>query len=75
MVIKDWQDDWRVLVLIEEIPTDKRADAGQEQTPIGVKIVPNMPNPSQKPTQKNKGVAPKKVTQAGKKDTTQAPKE
>jgi hypothetical protein len=70
MAIKDLQDDWRVQVLIQEMPTDKEVDAGQEQTPVGDTFVPKKPNSSQNPTQQNKGGAPKKGTQAGKKDTT-----
>jgi hypothetical protein len=33
MVIKDWKDDWRILILIQEIPIDKEVDVGKEQTP------------------------------------------
>jgi hypothetical protein len=75
MEIKDWQDDWRVPVLTQEMPTGKEADAGKDQTPVGDKVVPKKPKPSQKPTQQKKGGVPKKGTQARKKDTTQAPKE
>jgi hypothetical protein len=46
MAIKDWQDDWRVPILIQDIPTDKEADARQENTLIGEKTIPNQPNPS-----------------------------
>jgi hypothetical protein len=75
MDIKDWQDDWRVSFFTQEIPTNKEDDAGQDQTHARDKFVPNKPNPSQKPAQQNKGGVPKKVTQFGKMDTTQEPKE
>jgi hypothetical protein len=75
MTIKDWQDDWRVPFFIQEMPTDKEADAGQEKTPVGDKTTPNNPKPIQNLAQQKKGGVPKKGTQAGKKDTTQAPKE
>jgi hypothetical protein len=64
MAIKDWKDDWRVPVLNQEMSTDKEADAGKEQTPVGDKKMPKKPNPGQKPTQQKKGGAPKKGTQA-----------
>jgi hypothetical protein len=57
------------------MPTSKEADGGKYQTPVGDKVVPKKPNPSQNPTQQNKGGVKKKGTQAGKKDTTQAQKE
>jgi hypothetical protein len=75
MAIKDWQDDWRVPVPTQEMPTDKEVEAGKDQTPFGDKVAPKKPNPSQKPTEQNKGGVPKKGTQTGKKDTTQAPKD
>jgi hypothetical protein len=62
MAIKDWQDDWRVPILIQEMSTDKEADAKQEQTPAGDKTMPKNPKPSHKPTQQKKGSAPKKGT-------------
>jgi hypothetical protein len=45
MAIKDWQDDWRVPVLNQEMSTDKEVDAGKEQTPAGDKNTPKNPNP------------------------------
>jgi hypothetical protein len=33
MTIKDWQDDWRVPVLNQDMSTDKEVDAGKEKTP------------------------------------------
>jgi hypothetical protein len=75
MAIKDCQDDWRVPVLTQEMPIYKEAEAGKEQTPAGNKAPPKKPKQSQKLTQQNKGAAPKKGTQEGKNDTTQAPKE
>jgi hypothetical protein len=29
MTIKDWKDDWRVPILIQEMPMDKEVDAGK----------------------------------------------
>jgi hypothetical protein len=46
--IKDWQDEWRVPVLIQEMSMDKEVDVGQEQTPFGDKMTPKKPNPGQK---------------------------
>jgi hypothetical protein len=68
MAINDWQDDWRVLVLTQEMTKDKEAEAGKDQTLFGDKATPKNPKPTQNPTQQKKG------TQAGKNDTTQAPK-
>jgi hypothetical protein len=48
---------------------------GKNRHLLEIKLMPKKPNPSQKPTQQKKGGAPKKGTQAGKKDTTQAPQE
>jgi hypothetical protein len=75
MTIKDWQDDWKIPVLTQEIPTGKEVDAEQYQTPVVDKFAPKKPNPSHKSAQKKKVGVPKKGTQARKKDTTQAPKE
>jgi hypothetical protein len=30
MAIKDWNDDWRILVLNQEIPIDKEVEVGHE---------------------------------------------
>jgi hypothetical protein len=57
------------------MPTGKEADAGKFQTLSEDKATPKKTNPSQKLTQQKNGGVPKKGTQAGKKDTTQAPKE
>jgi hypothetical protein len=46
MAIKDLQDDWRVPVLIQEMPIDKEVDAGKEQTHVGDTFSPKKPNPS-----------------------------
>jgi hypothetical protein len=62
MAIKDWQDDWRVPVLTQDMPTYKEAEAGKDQTLAGNKATPKNPKLSQKPTQQNKGGAPKKCT-------------
>jgi len=75
MAIKDWQDEWRVPVLTQEMSTDKEVDVGKEQTLVRDKMIPKKPNPGQNLTQQKKGGALKKGTQAGKKDTTQAPQE
>jgi hypothetical protein len=72
MTIKDWQDDLRVPVLNQEMSTNKGADVGKEQTPTRDKMTPKNPNSGQKPTQQKKGGAPKKGTQAGKRNNTQA---
>jgi hypothetical protein len=40
MAIKDWQDDWRVPILNQEMSTDKEAEAGKEKTHVGDKMVP-----------------------------------
>jgi hypothetical protein len=74
MAIKDWQDDWRVPVLTQEMPIGKEIDRGKDQTPVGDKVAPKKPNSSQKSVQQNKGGVPKKGTQVRTKDTTQAPK-
>jgi hypothetical protein len=51
MAIKDWQDDWRVLVLNQEMFVNKEVDAGLEQTLVGDKMMPKKPNPGQNPMQ------------------------
>jgi hypothetical protein len=58
MAIKDWKDDWRVLVLIQEMPADKETNLGKEQTLVEDKTAPK--NPNHRPTQQNKGGAPEK---------------
>jgi len=30
MAIRDWNNDWRILVLNQEMPVDKEAEAGKE---------------------------------------------
>jgi hypothetical protein len=72
MTIKDWQDDWRIPVLNQEIPASKEAYACQVQTPIGDKDAPKKPKPSQNSVHQKKGGVPKKGTQARTKYTTQA---
>jgi hypothetical protein len=72
MAIRDSQDDWRVLVLNQEMSMDKEDDVGKEHTPVGDKMMPKNPNLGHKPTQQKKGGETKKCTQAGKKDNTQA---
>jgi hypothetical protein len=47
MAIKDWQDEWRVQVLIQKMSMDKEDDAGKEQTHAGDKTLPKKPRPSQ----------------------------
>jgi hypothetical protein len=69
MAIKDWQDDWRVPVMNQEMSMDKEVDAGQEKTPARDKMMLKNPKLGQ---QWNKGGAPKKGSQVGKKNNTQA---
>jgi hypothetical protein len=69
MAIKDWQDDWRVPVLNQEMSMDKEVDAGQEQTPAGDKMMPKKPNPGQKPCNRRKGVRQRKVPRRGRRTT------
>jgi hypothetical protein len=40
MIIKDWDDDWRIPVLNQEIPAEKEAKAEQEKTFAEDKMVP-----------------------------------
>jgi hypothetical protein len=75
MAMKNWQDDWRVTFLTQEIPTGKEANAGQDQTHVRDKVAPKNPKPIQKLEQQKKGGVPKKGTQAETKNTTQALKE
>jgi hypothetical protein len=71
MAIRDWKDDYRVLVLNQEISTNKEVDVGKEQTPTRDKMAPKKPNPGQNPSQQKKGGASKKDTQEGKKNNTE----
>jgi hypothetical protein len=47
MEIRDWQDDWRIPVLTQEMPTGMETDAGKVQTPVGDKVALKKPKPSQ----------------------------
>jgi hypothetical protein len=44
------------------MPVDKEIKAGQEQTPVGDKMVPKKPRIGQKPMQHKKGGVSKKGT-------------
>jgi hypothetical protein len=50
-------------------------DAGQTKTPVGDKVAPKKPKPTQKLATKKKGGATKKDAQAGKKDTASQQKD
>jgi hypothetical protein len=69
MSIKDWNNDWRIPILNQEIPADKDTKAVQEHTPK----VPKNPRTGQNLTQQKKGGVSKKGTQVGKKNNTHAP--
>jgi hypothetical protein len=43
MAIKDWNDDWRIPVLNQEIPVGRVEEVGQEQTPTEEIIMPKKP--------------------------------
>jgi len=45
MSIKDWKDDWILLLLNQEMPTGKEADAGKDQTPVKDKDAAKNPKP------------------------------
>jgi hypothetical protein len=51
MAIRDWYDDWRILVLNQEMPTDKEVKVGQEQKLAGDKTMPKKPRTGHNPTQ------------------------
>jgi hypothetical protein len=73
MTIKDWDDDWRIPVLNQEIPVEKEAKEEQEKTPAEDKMVPKKLRTGHNKVQQKKGGVPNKDTQAGKKNNTQAP--
>jgi hypothetical protein len=51
MVIKDWDDEWRILVLNQEMPAGMEEEVGQEQTPTEEIIVPKKPRTGQNKAQ------------------------
>jgi hypothetical protein len=66
MAIKDWEDEWRIPFLTQEIPTEIEEDevrqeethakeVGQEQTQPQEVIVPNKPRTGQNKPQQKKG--------------------
>jgi hypothetical protein len=74
MAIKDWEDDWRIPVLIREIPAEiEEEEVRQEQTHVEEITVPKKPRTGQNKAQQKKGGTSKTGTQAGKKNNTQAP--
>jgi hypothetical protein len=72
MSIRDSNNDWRILVLNQEMPVDKEADAGKEQKPARDKMVPKKLRIGQNSVQQNKGGVSKKIIQVGKKNNTHA---
>jgi hypothetical protein len=84
MAIKDWEDDWRIPVLIREIPTEieeeevihehtHAEEVRQEHTHAEEVIVPKKPRTSQKKEEKKKGGTFKTSIQTRKKNNTQVP--
>jgi restriction endonuclease len=73
MAIKDWNDDWRIPILNQEMPTRMEEKEGKEQTLAEEIAVPNKPRSGQNKVQQNKGGVSKKDTHARKKNNTQAP--
>jgi hypothetical protein len=62
MAIKDWNDQWRIPDVNQELLVDKDAKAEQEQTPTKEITVSKKPRTGQKMAQQNKGGASKKGT-------------
>jgi hypothetical protein len=74
MTMRDWHDDWKILVLTQEVPKGTEVDVGKTKTPAGDKVAPKRSKPTWKPTKKKEGV-PKKYAQEGNKDTAPQQKE
>jgi hypothetical protein len=51
MAIKDWDDDWRIPVLNQEMPTGMEEEVGQGQTPVEEITVPKKPRTGQNKAQ------------------------
>jgi hypothetical protein len=53
MAIKDWEDDWRILVLIQEIPAkiEEEEEVRHEHTHVEEVTVPKKPRTSQNKAQ------------------------
>jgi hypothetical protein len=69
MAIKDWNEDWRIPVLNQEMPADTEAEAGQEQTPAEEIMVPKKPRTGQTQVQQKKGLCPRKAPRRGRRTT------
>jgi hypothetical protein len=83
MAIKDWEDDWRIIVLTPDIPTGveeeeerkehtNAEEAGQEETQPQEVIVPKKPRTGQAKPKQTKGGTSREGTQKGKKNNTQS---
>jgi hypothetical protein len=73
MTIKDWDDDWRIPVMNQEIPIDTEVEVVQEKTPAEEITLPKKPRIGQNKAQQKKGGVSKKGTQAEKKNNTEVP--
>jgi hypothetical protein len=62
MTIKDWDDDWRIPVLNQEMPIGMEEGVGQGQTPVEDIKIPKKPRIGQNKAQQKKGGASKKST-------------
>jgi hypothetical protein len=72
MVIKDWEDEWNISVLIQDLLERKtEEEVGQGETQAQEVQVPKKWRTSQKKTMKSNEVTTKTGTQKGKKDNTQ----
>jgi hypothetical protein len=72
MAIKDWEDDWRILVLIQDIPVEveEEEEVRQDHKQLEKVTVPNKPRTSQNKAQKKKRGTSKIGSQTGKKNNT-----
>jgi hypothetical protein len=73
MTIKDWEYEWKIPVLIQEITANIEEDIIQEHTHFKEITVPKKPRTGQKKAQQKKGGTSKTDAQAGKKNNTHAP--
>jgi hypothetical protein len=75
MAIKDWEDDWRISVLIREVPAEieEEEEVRQEQTQPEEVTVTKKPRTGQNKAQKKKEGTSKTGAHTGNKNNTQAP--
>ena len=72
MVIKDWEDEWKIPVLTQEFPEKTvEEEAGQKETKTQEVSVPKKWRMGQTKTKKTEEGETKKGTQKGKNNTTQ----